>query len=108
MSTYIFLNHYIKAHTKGSVMRVATPAPKGKKYPKQFKNSCSLCGKYGNKFVYCYSRPKDAHKKPGSKANEKALTTTTPPFKTSITCTYCQKSGHSDKRCYKKKNDERP
>jgi hypothetical protein len=37
-----------KATPKGSVMLVATPPTKGKHFPKQFKNSCSLCGKQGH------------------------------------------------------------
>jgi hypothetical protein len=36
-----------------------------KKFPKQFKKNCSLCGKQGHKSVDCYSRPENAHKKPG-------------------------------------------
>jgi hypothetical protein len=85
-------------------MLVDTPPPKGKKFPKQLKKSCSLCGKQGHKSVNCFSRPENANKKPGFKANEKALTTTTPtPARTSITCTHCKKTGHSEKQCYKKK-----
>jgi hypothetical protein len=93
-----------KAGPKGSVMRVATPSPKGKISPKQFKKSCSLCGKQGQRSDDCYSRPDNAHKKPGFQDNEKALTTTSPtPARSSITCTYCQKTGHSEKHCFKKK-----
>jgi hypothetical protein len=43
-----------KATPKGSVMLVATPPPKGKKFPKQFKKSCSLCGNQGHKSVDCF------------------------------------------------------
>jgi hypothetical protein len=95
-----------KAALKGSVMLVATTPPKGKVFPKQFKKSCSLCGKQRHNSVDCFSRPENAHKKPGFMSNEKALTTTAPTSKSSLTCTYCQKPDHKEKRCYKKKNDE--
>jgi hypothetical protein len=70
-----------KAPAKGSVMLLATQPPKGNTFPKQFKKSCSLCGKQGHKSIDCFSRPENAHKKPGFKLNEKALTTTTPTSK---------------------------
>jgi hypothetical protein len=108
-----FRNIYESHHTnnkvplKGSVMLVATPPTKGKKFPKQFKKSCRLCDKQGQKSVDCVSIPENAHKQPGFKANEKTLTTTTPTSaRTSITCTYGQKTGHSEKQCFKKKNAE--
>jgi hypothetical protein len=59
----------IKTQPKGSIMLVDTPPPKGKRVPIQFKKSCCLCGKHGHKSVDCYSRPDNAHKKPGYKAN---------------------------------------
>jgi hypothetical protein len=37
-----------------------------KKLPKQINKSGSVCGKQGHKSVDCYSRPENAHKKPGS------------------------------------------
>jgi hypothetical protein len=81
-----------KVPPKGSFMLVTTPRPEGKKFHKKFMKSSSLCGKQGNKSVNCYSRPENAHKKPGFKANQKALTITTPtPARNSITCNYCQK-----------------
>jgi hypothetical protein len=87
------------ATPKGPVILVTTPPPKGKQFPKQFKKSCSFCGKQGHKSVDCFSRPENAHKKPGLIANEKALTTTAPTSKSSLTCTYYQKPGHTEKRC---------
>jgi hypothetical protein len=71
-----YINIFDSLHTnkeaapKGSVMLVATPPPEGKKFPKHFKQSCSLCGKQGHKSVDLYSRPENAHKRPGFKANE--------------------------------------
>jgi hypothetical protein len=50
-----------KAPTNGSVVLVANPPPKGNKFHKQFKKSCSLCGKQGQKSVDCYSRPETVH-----------------------------------------------
>jgi hypothetical protein len=49
-------------HPKGSVTLVATPTPKGKRFPKQFKKSCSLCGKQGHKSDNCYSRRENAQR----------------------------------------------
>jgi cobalamin biosynthesis Co2+ chelatase CbiK len=60
-----------------------------KKFPKQFKKNCSLCGKEGHKSVDCYSNPENVHKKPGYKAA--ALTTTSSTPKVDITCHYCNK-----------------
>jgi hypothetical protein len=83
---FVSLHTNNKATPKGSVMLVATPPPKVNEFPKQFKKSCSLCGKQGHKSVDCYSIPENAQKKPGFKANEKALTTTEPnPASHSIT-----------------------
>jgi hypothetical protein len=67
-----------KAHPKGSDILVATPPPKGKRFAKQCKKGCILCGKQGHKSVECYSRSENAHKEQGFKANEKAHITTTP------------------------------
>jgi hypothetical protein len=93
--------HIIKKATpKGSVMLVATQPPEGKTFPNQFKKSSSLFGKQGRKSVDCYSRPENAHKKPGFSANKKALTTTTPtPVKT---CNYRHRTGHLEKQRFKK------
>jgi hypothetical protein len=55
--------------------------------------------------VDCYTRPENAHKNPRNKANQKALVTTSPPRST-ISCTYCQKTGHTEKKCFKKRNDQ--
>jgi hypothetical protein len=101
-----FLHTNKKATPKGSVTLVATPPPKGKKFPKQFMKSCSLCGKQGHRSLDCFSRPENAQKKPGFMFNEKALTITAPTSRPSPTCTHCQKTGHTEKRCFKKKNDE--
>jgi hypothetical protein len=96
-----------KAAPKGSVMLVATPPPEGKKIPKHFKKSCILSGKQGHKSVDCYSRIENAQKNPGIKANKNAVPNTTPtPARNFIICTYCQKTGHSKKHCFKKKNAE--
>jgi hypothetical protein len=40
------------------------------------------------------------------KANEKALTNTDPPARSSFSCSYCQNTGHTEKQCFKKKNSE--
>jgi hypothetical protein len=45
-----------KATPKGSDLLVATPPPKGKKFTKQLKKICSLCGKQGHKSVDFYPR----------------------------------------------------
>jgi hypothetical protein len=105
MITEIFLNLSTptrKQHLKGMLCWLLLHLQK----ETYFKKSCSLCGRQGHKSVNCFSRLENAHKKPGFKAIEKALTTTAPTSKSCLTCTYCQKPGHAEKRCYKKKNDE--
>jgi hypothetical protein len=42
-----------------------------------------------------------SNKKPGAKLPDKALSATT---KSSVTCTYCHKPGHTEQQCYKKRN----
>jgi UDP-glucose 4-epimerase len=62
-----------KASTKVVILVDApTTTSKGKSFPKQFKKRCSL-----GDTVQCYSCPENAHTKPGYKAKEKLLTTTT-------------------------------
>jgi hypothetical protein len=51
--------------------------------------------------VDCCNKPENAHKKPGAKLPEKALSTTTT---VSVTCTYCHKPGQTELQCYKKRN----
>jgi hypothetical protein len=76
-----------------------------KKFPKQFKKNCSLCGKQGHKSIDCYYRPENAHKNPGYM--EAALTTTSLTPNAYITCHYCQKKGHTEKQCFKKKIEDK-
>jgi hypothetical protein len=40
-----------------------------------------------------------------NKVGNNALGTASPP-RSIITCTYCQKTGHTEKQCYKKRNDQ--
>jgi hypothetical protein len=77
---------------------VTTPR---KSFPKNFKKDCRLCGKQGHKSVDCWNKPENTHKKPGAKLPDKALSATT---KSSITCYYCHKTGHTEHNCYKKCN----
>jgi hypothetical protein len=76
-----------------------------KKFPKQFRKNFSLCGKQCHKSVDCYSRPENAHKKPGYKAA--ALITTSSTTKSDITCHCCNKKGHTEKQRFKKKREEK-
>jgi hypothetical protein len=62
-------------------------------------------GKEGHKSLDCYTRPENAHKNPRNKAAHKALVAASPP-KLTITCSYCKKTGHAKKHCYKKRNDQ--
>jgi hypothetical protein len=55
--------------------------------------------------VDCYTRPENAHKNPRNKVNQKALVTTS-PTRSTMSCTYCQKTGHTEKNCFKKRNDQ--
>jgi hypothetical protein len=80
-------------------------SPTKKKFTKPFKKYCSLCGKQGHKSVYYYTRPENAHKNPCNNAPHKALVTAGPPRST-LTCTYCKKTGHAEKNCYKKQIDQ--
>jgi cobalamin biosynthesis Co2+ chelatase CbiK len=90
-------------HSKDkSVMLMTTTK---KKFPKQFKKNCSLCGKQEHKSIDCYSRPENAPKNPGYTAA--ALTTTSSTPRADITCHYCHKKGHTEKQCLKKKRDDK-
>jgi hypothetical protein len=51
--------------------------------------------------VDCWNKPENSHKKPGAKLPDNALLATT---KSSITCTYCHKTGHTEQQCFKKRN----
>jgi hypothetical protein len=92
--------------TKGPVVLLAngTP-PTKKKFTKPFKKDCSLCGEQGHKSVDCYTRPENAHKNPRNKVIQQAFVATSPPRYT-ISCTYCKKTGHAEKNCFKKRNDQ--
>jgi hypothetical protein len=91
---------------KGPVVLLATgTSSTKKKFTKPFKKDCSLCGKQGHKSVDCYTHPEKAHKNPRNKVNQKALVTTS-PTRSTISCTYCQKTGHTEKNCFKKRNDQ--
>jgi hypothetical protein len=89
---------------KGPVLLLTTgTSPTNKKFTKPFKKDCSLCGKQGHKSVDCYTRPENAHKNPRNKANQKVLVTAS-PTRSTISCTYCQKTGHTEENCFKKRN----
>jgi hypothetical protein len=91
---------------KGPVVLLATgTSPTKKKFTKPFKKDCSLFGKIGHKSVDCYTRPENSHKNPRNKANQMALVTTS-PARSTISCTYCQKTGHTEKHCFKKRNEQ--
>jgi hypothetical protein len=92
-----------RGHCKDTPVMLMTTTKK--KFPKQFEKNCSSCGKQEHKSVDCYSRPENAHKKPGYTAA--ALTTTSSPPKADITCHYCHKKGHTQKQCFKKKREEK-
>jgi hypothetical protein len=70
-------------------------------FPKKFKNDCSLCGKKGHKSMDCWNKHENANKKAGAKLPDNALFATT---KSSVTCPYCHKPGHTEQQCYKKCN----
>jgi hypothetical protein len=55
--------------------------------------------------VDCYTRRENAHKNPRNNVYQQALVTTSPPRST-ISCTYCKKNGHTEKNCFKKRNDQ--
>jgi hypothetical protein len=92
--------------TKGPVVLLATTTPPTKKkFTKSFKKDCSLCGKQGHKSVDCYTRPENAYKNSRNKVNQQALVATSPQRST-ISCTYCKKTGHTEKKCFKERNDQ--
>jgi hypothetical protein len=51
--------------------------------------------------VDCWNKPANAHNEPGAKLPDKPLSATT---KSSVSCPYCQKTGHTEQLCYKKRN----
>jgi Zn ribbon nucleic-acid-binding protein len=83
------------------VLLFTTTKKSRKSFPKKFKKDCSLCAKQGHKSVYCWNKPENAHKKPGVKRPDKALSVTT---ESSVTCRYCHKTGHTEQQCYKRRN----
>jgi hypothetical protein len=95
-----------KSSSKGPVMLLTTgTSPTKKKFTKSFKKDCSLCVIQGHRSVDLYIRSENSHKNPHNKATNKALVTAGPPRST-LTCTYCKKTGHAKKTCYKKQNDQ--
>jgi hypothetical protein len=63
-----------KTSTRGKsqpVLLLATPSPM-KSFTKKFTKGCSLC-KQGQKSVYCWNKPDNAHNNPGAKVSDKAL-----------------------------------
>jgi hypothetical protein len=94
-----------KSSSKAPVMLLTSGNSPSKKFTKPFKKDCSLCGKQGHKSVDCYSRLENAHKNPHNKAVTKALVAASSPRST-VTCTYLQKTGHTVKQCYKNRNNQ--
>jgi hypothetical protein len=90
-----------KTSTPGKSQPVLLLTTPKKSFQKQFKKDCSLCGKQGHKSVDCWNKPENAHKKPSAKLPDKALSVTT---KSSVTCKYYHKPGHTEQQCYKKRN----
>jgi uncharacterized Zn-finger protein len=90
-----------KTSTPGKSQPVLLLTTPRKSFPKIFKKDCRLCGKQGNKSVDCRNKPENAHKKPGAKLPIRALSATS---KSSVTCPYCHKSGHTEQNCFKKRN----
>jgi hypothetical protein len=95
----------MSSSSKGPVLLLSSASLTKKKFTKPFNKDCSLCGKQGHKSVDCYTRPENAHKNPHNKVGNKALVTASPPRSTS-TCTYCQKTGHTEKQFYNKRNEQ--
>jgi hypothetical protein len=70
-----------------------------------FKGDCRTCGKKGHKSADCRENPNNSDKHPAtwnSKTPEAAHKTVNNHH-----CGYCNKDGHSEERCFKKKRDER-
>ena len=67
----------------------------GKRFKKQFKGTCRICGKQGHKAIDCWENPRNKNKN----KNKNNLRFTG-------RCNYCNKVGHKEKDCFKKKRDE--
>jgi hypothetical protein len=98
--------HQGKSSSKGPVKLLTTgTTPTTKKFTMPFTKDCSLCGKQGHKSMDSYTRAENAHNNPYNKATNKALVTAGPPRST-LPCTSCKRTGHAEKNCYKKRNDQ--
>ena len=91
--------------TKGG--EVALLATHNKKFPKQFKGDCRNCGKKGHKSSDCWEKDANKSKRPSTWNNKKGKETSNmaKEGKNTYHCDYCQKDGHTEDRCFKKKKD---
>jgi hypothetical protein len=91
---------------------------KGKK-GKPFKGNCRLCGKKGHKSAECWDNEKNKDKRPkfykspeerkkseqetANSATTNSATQATKTGNSKYHCNYCNKDGHTEDRCFKKK-----
>ena len=80
-------------------------AAKSGKPHKKFKGDCRVCGKKGHKAGDCWDNDNNKDKRPPNykKTGERA----TPARSSNLHCTYCDKDGHTEDRCFKKQRDEK-
>jgi hypothetical protein len=80
---------------------------------KKYKGDCRICGQKGHKSADCWEKEVNRDKRPPnwkprpknhSNSNEAAHNTTS---KAKYYCNYCKKDGHTEDRCFKKKNDQK-
>ena len=100
----VYQSSAINKTVKGTHEKVLTAAEKKKgKFKKVFKGDCRICGKKGHKGEDCWDNEKNKDKRPSfykaaSKRKESANTandTDNKIDKKVITCSYCNKVGHS-------------
>jgi hypothetical protein len=112
----VYQSSVINKTVKGTHEKVLTATEKKKgKFKKVFKGDCRICGKKGHKGDDCWDNEKNKDKRPSfykaaSKRKESANTandTDKKDDKKVITCSYCNKVGHSIEKCFKKQNDEK-
>ena len=71
-------------------------------YSKQYKGQCANCGVIGHKSAVCWLKESNSHLRPKGWKERKRVAKDK-----KIVCSYCDKEGHLEKYCYKKRDDKR-
>jgi hypothetical protein len=78
----------------------------GRTFKKVFKGDCRTCGQKGHKSADCWGNPQNKDKRPAhwkSKNSPQAAHAIT--ANSGLHCDYCNKTGHTEDRCFMKKRE---